>query len=132
MTRRGFPHSEICVSTPACGSTQLIAANHVLHRLLTPRHPPSALSSLTTSLLEGCFALLRGQDQGSLFEMYSHVSDTRDCLGLNESRTTAKNTQSLLDSRFVFYSIVNWAAVGLVRFELTTPRLSSVCSLTIR
>ena len=50
MTRRGFPHSDICVSTPACGSTQLIAANHVLHRLLTPRHPPSALSSLTTSL----------------------------------------------------------------------------------
>ena len=50
MTRRGFPHSEICVSTPACGSTQLIAANHVLLRLLTPRHPPSALNSLTTSL----------------------------------------------------------------------------------
>ena len=50
MTRRGFPHSDICVSTPACGSTQLIAANHVLRRLLTPRHPPSALSSLTTSL----------------------------------------------------------------------------------
>src|SRR5882724_2539250 len=50
MTRRGFPHSDICASTPACGSTQLIAANHVLLRLLTPRHPPSALSSLTTSL----------------------------------------------------------------------------------
>src|SRR6266496_2609019 len=52
MTRRGFPHSDICASTPACGSTQLIAANHVLHRLLTPRHPPSALNSLTTSLSE--------------------------------------------------------------------------------
>src|SRR5215813_10068583 len=50
MARRGFPHSDICASTPACGSAQLIAANHVLLRLLTPRHPPSALSSLTTSL----------------------------------------------------------------------------------
>src|SRR5215470_12173116 len=67
MTRRGFPHSDICASTPACGSTQLIAANHVLHRLLTPRHPPSALSSLTTSL-SGALAPLRGQGQGSLFE----------------------------------------------------------------
>jgi hypothetical protein len=69
MTRGGFPHSEICVSTPACGSTQLIAANHVLLRLLTPRHPPSALSSLTTSLLRNNFVPLRGQDQGSLFEI---------------------------------------------------------------
>ena len=49
MTRIGFPHSDICVSTPACGSSQLIAANHVLHRLLAPRHPPSALTSLTTN-----------------------------------------------------------------------------------
>ena len=36
------------VSTPACGFSWLIAANHALHRLLTPRHPPCALSSLTT------------------------------------------------------------------------------------
>jgi hypothetical protein len=30
------------------GSPKLIAAYHVLHRLLTPRHPPFALCSLTT------------------------------------------------------------------------------------
>src|SRR5215831_14203543 len=29
------------------GSPKLIAANHALHRLLAPRHPPCALSSLT-------------------------------------------------------------------------------------
>src|SRR5258705_684009 len=29
------------------GSPRLIAASHVLHRLLAPRHPPCALSSLT-------------------------------------------------------------------------------------
>src|SRR5579863_9509997 len=45
---RGFPHSEISGSMPACGSPKLIAACHVLHRLLLPRHPPCALSSLTT------------------------------------------------------------------------------------
>ena len=45
----GFPHSEISGSKPVCGSPKLIAANHVLHRLLAPRHPPYALSSLTTN-----------------------------------------------------------------------------------
>src|SRR5882724_11606848 len=44
---RGFPHSEIPGSMPACGSPRLIAACHVLLRLLLPRHPPCALSSLT-------------------------------------------------------------------------------------
>ena len=42
----GFPHSEIPGSTPVCGSPRLIAADHVLHRLPSPRHPPCALSSL--------------------------------------------------------------------------------------
>src|ERR1700676_24866 len=49
---RGFPHSEISGSKPACGSPKLIAACHVLHRLLLPRHPPCALSSLTTKFTQ--------------------------------------------------------------------------------
>jgi len=47
MTPAGFPHSDIPGSKPVCGSPRLIAAYHVLHRLLVPRHPPCALSSLT-------------------------------------------------------------------------------------
>src|SRR5262249_37568725 len=47
MTRGGLPHSEIAGSKPVCGSPTLIAADHVLHRLLAPRHSPYALSSLT-------------------------------------------------------------------------------------
>ena len=43
----GFPHSEICGSKDICSSPQLIAAYHVFHRLLVPRHPPCALFSLT-------------------------------------------------------------------------------------
>ena len=42
-----FPHSEICGSMVICTSPQLIAAYRVLHRLLMPRHPSYALSSLT-------------------------------------------------------------------------------------
>ena len=43
----GFPHSEISGSKGAGPSPELIAAGHVLHRLLMPRHPPCALGSLT-------------------------------------------------------------------------------------
>ena len=43
----GFPHSEISGSTLICSSPKLIAAYHVLHRLLMPRHSPCALYSLT-------------------------------------------------------------------------------------
>ena len=43
----GFPHSEISGSTDICSSPKLIAACHVLLRLLMPRHSPCALYSLT-------------------------------------------------------------------------------------
>jgi len=46
MTPRGFPHSGIRGSRPACGSPRLFAACHALPRFLAPRHPPSALPSL--------------------------------------------------------------------------------------
>ncbi len=45
----GLPHSEICGSMDICSSPQLIAACHVLRRLLMPRHSPCALFSLTCS-----------------------------------------------------------------------------------
>ena len=47
MTRGGLPHSEISGSKLICSSPELIAACHVLHRLLAPRHSPYTLSSLT-------------------------------------------------------------------------------------
>ena len=39
-----LPHSEIAGSKVVCTYPTLIAAYHVLHRLLEPRHPPFALS----------------------------------------------------------------------------------------
>ena len=42
-----FPHSEIFGSQAMCAYPKLIAAYHVLHRLLMPRHSPCALCSLT-------------------------------------------------------------------------------------
>ena len=49
---RGFPHSEIRVSSDICSYARLIAACHVLLRLPVPGHPPCALSSLTLSLVK--------------------------------------------------------------------------------
>ena len=43
----GFPHSDISGSKDICSSPKLFAAYHVFHRLLVPRHPPYALSSMT-------------------------------------------------------------------------------------
>ena len=46
----GFPHSDIRGSKLTRSSPRLFAACHVLRRLLAPRHPPIALSSLITKL----------------------------------------------------------------------------------
>src|SRR5262249_40762724 len=78
ITAGGFSHSDISGSKPACGSPKLIAANHVLHRLLAPRHPPYALSSLTITL--NPFRRLnrlagRGQDSEQAILSHSHRRD---------------------------------------------------------
>src|SRR5262245_42890535 len=51
-TRTAFPHSEIPGSKVVSTSPRLIAADHVLHRLSAPKHPPHTLSSLTTESLD--------------------------------------------------------------------------------
>ena len=47
ITDGGFPHSEISGSKRTYCSPKHIGVRPVLHRLLVPRHPPCALSSLT-------------------------------------------------------------------------------------
>ena len=47
----GFPHSEIHGLADICSSPWLIAACHVLRRLLMPRHSPCALYSLTYRII---------------------------------------------------------------------------------
>ena len=50
VSSAGFPHSDISGSLDICSSPKLFAAYHVFHRLLVPRHPPYALSSITNKL----------------------------------------------------------------------------------
>ena len=54
-----FPHSEISGSKCICHSPKLFAAYHVFHRLLVPRHPPCALSSLTSCISAAGTAFIR-------------------------------------------------------------------------
>ena len=46
----GFPHSDTPGSQLACSFPRLFAACHVLHRRSVPRHPPCALTRLTSPL----------------------------------------------------------------------------------
>ena len=76
MTLGGLPHSDIRGSILICSSPRLFAAYRVLLRLLVPRHPPYALSSL---IFEVVFFFL-----GSLtskIEFFSYFS-SRDHLTL--------------------------------------------------
>ncbi len=47
-----LPHSEISGSKVVCTLPKLIAAYHVFHRLLAPRHPLYALNNLIPLSLE--------------------------------------------------------------------------------
>jgi hypothetical protein len=72
MTPAGFPHSDIFGSASARDSPKLFAACHVLHRLLAPRHPPRALSSLTPSAADQ--AVSRG-GVGMILDKLGEIED---------------------------------------------------------
>ena len=73
----GFPHSEIRGSKLICSSPRLIAACHVLHRLLMPRHSPYALVRL--NFLYNVYTILWfSLNCLSFFELY--VQDYIDSL----------------------------------------------------
>ena len=72
----GFPHSEISGSTDICSSPKLIAACHVLRRLLMPRHSPCALYSLTLRDILVLFLELCRQSTGyfrKIVIVYPHL-----------------------------------------------------------
>jgi hypothetical protein len=50
ITPNGLPHSESSGSMRLFSSPKIFAGKRVLHRLLMPRHPPAALTSLTKNL----------------------------------------------------------------------------------
>ena len=69
----GFPHSEICGSKLMCSSPQLIAACHVLLRLLMPRHSPCALLRLTSSSFPSLIDFMNSHKVSSLRDSSSQI-----------------------------------------------------------
>ena len=143
ITPAGFPHSGILGSKPACGSPRLIAASHALHRFLAPRHPPFALSSLTTNFYRllaeniawlhsrinvfGCQRAVRPEPRHSDLWLYrfSPGGDDRSRTG---DPLLAKQVLSQLS--YIPLSCISKAAilVGLPGVEPGTSRLSSARS----
>ena len=129
MTPAGFPHSDISGSTPACDSPKLFAANHVLHRLLTPRHPSCALSSLTTNLLwlapppqcgEGPSCSTKRVD-GCRHQNFATPS-TRSRSKLHEGALTRRIPSTLVSQRHAFASSSVIRFSEIVSQGQSTPR----------
>jgi hypothetical protein len=112
----GFPHSEIHGSRPVCGSPRLIAAYHVLHRLLVPRHSPSALSSLIANFLRS--------------QMLTHPGDSAIYCALVSIHVQFSKNSGLAAKSFLAGShlFLRGGLVGLTGLEPVTLRLSSACS----
>ena len=93
MTPAGLPHSEISGSKPARGSPELIAACCVLHRFSAPRHPPHALSSLTSTLLGQILMCAEPQAQREYFAgglpEHQIVKEPADCVPRGVAAPTA-------------------------------------------
>jgi hypothetical protein len=103
--QRGFPHSEISGSKPACGSPKLIAACHVLLRLLLPRHPPCALSSLTTKFTQHTAAL----------SISPHCHPERSISSAEAELMRGRGTLGLTSSELPYTDSISWAYIPLYR-----------------
>ena len=91
ITSGEFPHSDILGLSVVCTYPRLIAACHVLLRLLVPRHSPYALIYLTKSLHR---ELLRF----ALFFFYHEIKilDFIPCYIVQFSRYTIINSQLIM------------------------------------
>ena len=83
----GCPIRKSSAHSPLSGSPKLIAASHVLHRLLAPRHPPYALSSLTTDMPN--------------YQVFALLDPDLLCTRMQLSKTKRRRPRSGLDPRCV-------------------------------
>jgi hypothetical protein len=98
ITPGGFPHSDISGSTLARNSPKHFAACHVLRRLLAPRHPPRALSSLTYSVHAASTVLAGCHDCGRVGFILDEIDAST--LRLIRSCARSRGTRAVLRSFF--------------------------------
>jgi hypothetical protein len=73
----------------------LFAAFHALHRLLAPRHPPHALSNLTTMILVSIEHDTVVANQASLFQAAFFIAILLSGLPQNMSQVTSRHLTTL-------------------------------------
>ena len=119
------------------GSPGLIAANHVLHRLLAPRHPPFALSSLIInhysifSCQRTIGSTIRLVEVNGVEPMTSCVQGRRSPTELHPQHFAHFIVRSQSRSHKLYRPPTlnsSLTVVGLDRLELSTSRLSGVRS----
>ena len=113
-------HSEIHGLTPACGSPWLIATCYVLHRLLAPRHPPQALSSLITKEM-----VLKNHHSANCIFLPYNICYL--CVDFKE-RPKLRPPAACAPFGLVRKSLLQTKMVGVTGVEPVTLRLSSACS----
>jgi hypothetical protein len=112
---------------------------HVLHRLLVPRHPPNALTSLTTinRFSSSSTSSMRTGKVPSPSQSQSLFAVPWDVVLFELQNIPDEVARSfeieLTDRASCFVQLFNFQlglgrGVGQARFELATPRLSSACS----
>ena len=143
----GFPIRTSPDQSLVSGSPTLFAATHVLLRLLSPRHPSCALCSLVISLPAPSPSSRRPGSSAaswltdtcrtthSCLLAHMQLSKNRPLLrsccpgGADRDRTDDIQLAKLALSQLSYGPKASRrSVVGLGRFELPTPRLSSVCS----
>ena len=82
----GFPIRKSPGQSLLGGSPELIAACHVLHRLLTPGHPPCALVRLTTTQRMKEFRTAHSESVVKERERNASRPDQKTCARLRSSR----------------------------------------------
>ena len=115
----GLPHSEIHGSMDICSSPWLIAACHVLRRLLMPRHSPCALYSLTNRKQFYCSRLwiMQASQILEIVIVTLIFSDVVPQLNLNAFHTHSSMETSLLP----YFTLLN----HIVQFSRCCPQLLS-------
>ena len=133
ITPARLPHSEISGLKRICRYPKLIAAYHVLHRLLAPRHPPCALNSLFQFFFlklasYSCLPSDRHQVRISLLPYERHQRMKLLLLSTLYAVVKEQSRRAFQANHALEREVGRLAMVGLTGFEPVTPRLSSVCS----
>ena len=110
-------HSEIHGSKLVRSSPWLIAAYHVLHRLLPPRHPPNALKSLDRSHYQ---CSLLGRSFRALTKRPDHSEKNPASARL---RPTAKRLPLARHQANPFFTMLTSMEGTLPRSETLSPKL---------